>query len=34
MQNDHSEALRVSSFLTRIYRQMYQPMAAKVAPKK
>ncbi len=33
-QQGHREALNVSSFLTRIYRQMYQPMAAKVAPKK
>jgi hypothetical protein len=33
-QKQHEEALSTSSFLTNLYRQMYQPMAAKIAPKK
>jgi len=30
----HDEALKTSSFLTVVFRQMYRPMAAKIAPKK
>ena len=33
-QNSHRQALLASSFLTDVYRRMYQPMAARVAPKK
>jgi hypothetical protein len=31
-QKRHTEALNTSSFLTTVYRQMYQPMAARIAP--